>query len=125
MVPTPPLSFLCSYRKRNNLLFLFSSSLFSDDLDNNEEYNHLKLIIELCGNFNLEYLKTTKYYKKYFDKNGNLKDFKLSDTRNIKEKLYEKLKDKGIDDVHNCIDLLSKMIKFLILVVVMVEILLS
>jgi len=82
-----------------------------DDLDNNEEYNHLKLIIELCGNFNLEYLKTTKYYKKYFDKNGNLKDFKLSDTRNIKEKLYEKLKDKGIDDVHNCIDLLSKMIK--------------
>ena len=82
-----------------------------DDSDNKEEYNHLKLIIELCGNFKLEYLKTTKYYKDYFDKNGNLKYFKLDNYIDIKEKLNKKLVDKEISDLDGCIDLLSKMIK--------------
>jgi len=82
-----------------------------DDSDNNEEYNHLKLIIELCGNFNLDYLKTTKYYKDYFDKNGHLKDYVTSNNTDIKEQLYKRFVDKGINDVDDCIDLLSKMIK--------------
>jgi serine/threonine-protein kinase SRPK3 len=82
-----------------------------DDSDNKEEYNHLKLIIELCGNFKLDYLKTTKYYKDYFDKDGKLKDFNISEIKDIKEQLHKKLKNKEIDDLNECIDLLSKMIK--------------
>ena len=82
-----------------------------DDSDNKEEYNHLKLIIELCGNFKLDYLKTTKYYKDYFDKNGHLKDYVTSNNTDIKEQLYKRFVDKGINDVDDCIDLLSKMIK--------------
>ena len=36
-----------------------------------EDYNHLKMIIELCGNFKKEYLMTTKFYREFFDKKGH------------------------------------------------------
>lgn len=83
--------------------------LFNPD-DDNEDYNHLKLMIELCGNFDESMLRKTKNYQKYFT-NGKLNNFKLTDKRDIHEKLKDKLKNKEIQDLDGCIDLLCMMIK--------------
>jgi serine/threonine protein kinase len=49
--------------------------LFEPDKDKefNRVAHHLKLINELCGNFDLSFLKTTNEWKDYFNKNGKLK----------------------------------------------------
>ena len=49
------------------------------DKYHNEDYNHLKMFIELCGNFNKDNLLSTKFYREFFDKRGNLRDFSLKD----------------------------------------------
>ena len=77
-----------------------------------EDYNHLKMIIELCGNFKKEYLMTTKFYREFFDKKGNLRDAKIEDRRDMKEKLTEKIRKDGLkEDTDLVVDLLMNKIK--------------
>jgi serine/threonine protein kinase len=78
----------------------------------NEDYNHLKMFIELCGNFNRDRLLSTKFYREFFDKKGNLRDFNLKDKRDFKKKMTERIKKDGLnEDVDMVVDLLSNMIK--------------
>jgi len=49
--------------------------LFDPDKDKkrNRDYHHLLLINKYCGKFKRKYLKKTKNFKNFFNKNGNLK----------------------------------------------------
>ncbi len=77
-----------------------------------EDYNHLKMIIELCGNFKKEYLMTTKFYREFFDKKGHLRDAKIEDRRDVKETLTERIQKDGLkEDTDLVVDLLMNMIK--------------
>jgi len=77
--------------------------------------SHLEMIIELCGEFDIGYLKTTEHYTKYFDKNGlllNTKNkFNKSDkSDNTINNIYNKLKEHKINDI-NLANLLEKMLR--------------
>ena len=70
------------------------------------------MFIELCGNFNKDNLLSTKFYREFFDKRGNLRDFSLKDKRDFTEKMTERIKKDGLkEDVDMIVDLLSNMIK--------------
>ena len=88
--------------------------LFDPEKDryHTEDYNHLKMIIELCGNFKKEFLMSTKFHREFFDKKGNLRDFYLKDKKEMKEKIKERLQKDGVtEDIDDLADLLSHMIK--------------
>jgi serine/threonine protein kinase len=68
------------------------------DKNYNRDFYHLKLINELCGEFSKDFLKKTKEYKKYFDKNYKLKlnkDLKFKNM--IEAKLYNKVPNNMIE----------------------------
>ena len=94
--------------------FLTGEILFDPKKDryNSEDHNHLKMIINLCGQFRKETIMNTKFYREFFDKKGYLKNEYFTDKRDIREKLYEKLTKKGVkEDVDSIVDLLINMIK--------------
>lgn len=86
---------------------LTGNILFKPDKDKiyDRDHYHLKLINELCGVYPIEFLNSTKHWKKYFDKNYKLK---LNKNLNFNNKLDElkKIPDKNIE---NIIILLKKM----------------
>ena len=51
------------------------------DSEYNRDYYHLCLINDTCGDFPKIFLKTTKYYKKYFNLNYKIKDYKYEENR--------------------------------------------
>jgi len=59
------------------------------DSKHSRDYYHLQLIQETCGNFPKNFLKKTKYYKKFFDSNFKLKDYELTDSNRLDRKLNE------------------------------------
>ena len=65
---------------------------------------HLYHINRHLGNFPIGFLKKTEHWKNYFDKNGDLKDFKI-EKRHFKDKLTEynvlEQQDEIVDLLHN------------------------
>jgi len=59
------------------------------DSKHSRDYYHLQLIQETCGNFPKNFLKKTKYYKKFFNSNFKLKDYELTDSNRLDRKLNE------------------------------------
>lgn len=51
------------------------------DSDHTRDYYHLCLINDTCGDFPKNFLKTTKYYKKYFNSNYKIKDYEYEENR--------------------------------------------
>jgi serine/threonine-protein kinase SRPK3 len=51
------------------------------------DYNHLYLIKETCGDFPINFLKTTKHYKKYFDNNYKLFNDDIDNYNRLDRKL--------------------------------------
>lgn len=85
--------------------------LFNPDKD--KEYDrdayHLKLINELCGNFNISFLKSTNIWKNYFNNNGKLRMTKLL---NYNNKLIVSLTDKvPASNLNILVTLLQGMLK--------------
>lgn len=70
---------------------LLSGKLLFDPIKDSKysrDYYHLLLINDTCGKFSSKFLKTTQYYKKYFDKNYELIDHEMNYTR-LDRKLNE------------------------------------
>ena len=57
---------------------------------------HLSLINDTCGNFKLDFLKSTNKYKEFFKKNGILCDYTKSECR-----LERKLKEIDNDNLNS------------------------
>ena len=92
---------------------LTGNILFDLKKDNelSEDYIHLKEIINICGNFNREFLRTTKFHNEFFDKNGNLYDYKYNNTNSTEQILKEKLVyDNVTEDVDKISHLLAAML---------------
>jgi serine/threonine-protein kinase SRPK3 len=60
------------------------------DADGTRDYYHLCLINETCGNFSPNFLKKTKYYKKYFNSKFDIIDYnnQLNNKLNNNEKIF-------------------------------------
>lgn len=67
---------------------------YGDDSDE-EGYEHLKMIIDLCGKIKKDTFKRSEFYKKFF-KNMNLSSYNRSNTNSLKENLNERL-----ENIHN------------------------
>ena len=67
------------------------------DSKHTRDYYHLYLINQTCGHFNKDFLKQTKYYKKFFDANC-----KLIDTNNeLSDRLNAKINELNNIDSYN------------------------
>lgn len=76
--------------------------LFDPDKDkrNSRDDYHLKEIENICGNFPIEFIKSTKDYKKFFTSNGKLK-CELILSNNKLEKLKKNLTEDQYIIIHN------------------------
>ena len=86
---------------------LLSGKLLFDpikDSNYSRDYYHLLLINDTCGNFPSKFLKTTKYYKQYFNQKFELKDHVMNFTR----------LDRKINEIDNLNDNDKKEIKHLL-----------
>ena len=82
-----------------------------DNEDMSTDEKQLNLMIELCGNFNHDFLKNTNYYRKFFDKKGKINNkFKNYNHESKKEQLVKKLKENNLKEIDMIADLLDKMI---------------
>lgn len=83
--------------------------LFDPDKDKHKtrDYYHLLEMTKVSGGFSKTFLKTTKHWKKFFDKNGDLKDTEFREYYDWDE-LLEKVKDNN--ERLLLIDLLKKML---------------
>lgn len=68
------------------------------DKEHDRDFYHLKLINEVCGNYDSDFIKETKNYKTYFDSSGNLKFQKNLNYVNLFDnKLKEYIPDEYYD----------------------------
>ena len=77
------------------------------DKNKSRDYYHLLEMTKVSGGFSKKFLKTTKYSKKYFDSNGDLRDTEYREFYDWDE-LLEKIEN--IDERTQVIDLLKKML---------------
>ena len=77
------------------------------DKNKSRDYYHLLEMTKVSGGFSKKFLKTTKYSKKYFDSNGDLKDIEYREFYDWDE-LLEKIED--INERIQVTDLLKKML---------------
>lgn len=84
--------------------------LFDPDKDKNKtrDYYHLLEMTKISGVFSNKYLKTTKNWSKFFDKDGDLKDIEYREFYDWDE-LMEKVTDSEVRN--KIIDLLKKMLQ--------------
>ena len=84
--------------------------LFDPDKDKNKsrDYYHLLEMTKISGVFSNKYLKTTKNWNKFFDKDGDLKDIEYREFYDWDE-LMEKVTDSEVRN--KIIDLLKKMLQ--------------
>ena len=82
--------------------------LFDPEKDKklNRDAYHLYHINRHLGEFPIGFLKKTKYWKNYFDKNGSLNDFEI-EKREFKDKLTEFNIFESQDEI---VDLLTNML---------------
>jgi len=87
---------------------LTGTILFDPEKDKKHDRDayHLYHINRHLGNFPISFLKKTKYWKNYFDKDGNLIDFKI-EKRYFKDKLTDY---KVLEEQNEIVDLLEKML---------------
>ena len=78
------------------------------DKNHSRDYYHLIEITKICRRFNGPFLKTTKYYKKFFDKNFEVIGTEYSEYYDLDE-IFEKVKDHKEKEL--IIDLSKKMLK--------------
>ena len=83
--------------------------LFDPDKDKNKsrDYYHLFEMSKVSGRFSKKFLKSTKHWKKFFDKNGDIKDTEFREYYDWDE-LFEKVDSSKRTSV---IDLLKKMLE--------------
>ena len=83
--------------------------LFDPDKDKNKsrDYYHLLEISKVSGKFSKKFLKTTKHWKKFFDKDGDLIDTEYREFYDWDE-LLDKIKDSSERD--KIVDLLKKLL---------------
>lgn len=84
--------------------FLFDPS---KDKNKTRDYYHLLEMSKVSGRFSKKFLKTTKHWKKFFDKEGDLQDIEFREFYDWDE-LLEKIEDKN--ERTQLIDLLKKML---------------
>ena len=77
------------------------------DKNKSRDYYHLLEMTKVSGGFSKKFLKTTKYSKKYFDSNGELRDTEYREFYDWDE-LLEKIED--IEERSQITDLLKKML---------------
>ena len=84
--------------------------LFDPDKDKtySRDYYHLIEISKVSGRFSKKFLKTTKHYKKFFERTGDIYDTEFREYYDHNE-LFDKVKDEK--DKGLVIDLISKMLK--------------
>jgi serine/threonine-protein kinase SRPK3 len=78
---------------------LLSGKLLFDpikDSEHSRDYYHLCLINETCGLFSTNFIKKTKFYKNYFDSNGNIIDYELSNESRMLRKINELELDESV-----------------------------
>lgn len=71
---------------------LISGNLLFDpikDSKHSRDYWHLSLICDTCGKFSEKFLKKTKYYREYFNKNSELVDYECPEESRLDRKLNE------------------------------------
>ena len=72
------------------------------------DYFHLLEISKFCGRFSKKFLKSTKYYKNFFDRSGDLLDTEFREYYDHNE-FFEKVKNEKEKEL--IIDLITKMLK--------------
>ena len=84
--------------------------LFDPDKDKtySRDYYHLIEISKVSGRFSKKFLKTTKHYKKFFERTGDIYDTEFREYYDHNE-LFDKVKDEKVKGL--VIDLISKMLK--------------
>jgi len=75
----------------------------SKDKEYDRDFHHLKLINEISNNFPLDFLKKTKLWKQYFDKEGNLKFYKTINIESFEDKLKSKIPENYYSTIINLI----------------------
>jgi serine/threonine protein kinase len=83
----------CTYYELLSGMILFDPI---KDINYSRDYYHLSLINDTCGNFKLDFLKSTNKYKEFFKKNGILCDYTKSECR-----LERKLKEIDNDNLNS------------------------
>ena len=86
------------------------SMLFDPEKDktHTRDYYHLLEISKVSGKFSKQFLKSTKYYKQYFDKNCYIKDTEYREYYDLNE-LFDKIED--ISEKELVLDLIKKTLK--------------
>lgn len=86
------------------------SVLFDPEKDKNHsrDYYHLLEISKVSGRFDKRFLKTTKFYKNYFDKNCYIKNTEFREYYDLNE-LFDKIDNKLEKDL--VLDLIKKTLK--------------
>ena len=86
------------------------SMLFDPEKDktHSRDYYHLLEISKVSGKFSKQFLKSTKYYKKFFDKNCYIKDTQYREYYDLNE-LFDKIED--ISEKELVLDLIKKTLK--------------
>lgn len=80
------------------------------DTEGTRDYYHLKLINDTCGDFPESFLKTTRYYKNFF--NNKCKLINNSTESNTEDRLERKINEIDLfDELSEIKDLLKKMLK--------------
>lgn len=89
---------------------IIGDMLFDPDKDKNKsrDYYHLLEMTKVSGRFQRKFLKSTKYSKKFFEADGDLKDIEYREYYDWDE-LFEKIKDDK--ERFQIIDLIKKMLK--------------
>lgn len=90
----------CTYYELLSGLILFDPI---KDVNYSRDYYHLSLINDTCGDFKIDFLKSTNKYKEFFKKNGMLCDYTRTECR-----LERKLKAINEKDNFNSIRILLK-----------------
>jgi serine/threonine-protein kinase SRPK3 len=90
---------------------LLSGKLLFDpikDSQNSRDYYHLCLINETCGEFPINFIRKTKYYKDFFDSNGKIKHYK----RPLENRLIRKINELNLtsDEKKDFNNLLNQML---------------
>ena len=86
------------------------SFLFDPDKDKkySRDYYHLLEISKVSGRFNKKFLKSTKFYKRFFDRQGDILDTEYREHYDLEE-LFEKVESKSEKKL--IIDLTMQMLK--------------
>lgn len=89
---------------------LSGNFLFNPEKDSkrSRDYYHLCLINDTCGNFPINFITNTKYYKKYFHKNGKIIDHDSLENR--MERKINEIPNLNNNDKEEIKSLLNKML---------------